>query len=175
MKRDNKYLLDADTFMTAHRQHYRFSFCPAYWKALLLHHGSDSVASIVQVRKELLRGKDALSEWVTDDVPESFFKETTDAKVLQTYSTIAKWVVSQPHLAPAAQAKFASGADGWLVAYAKVNGYAVCSYEVSAPEAKSNIKLPDVANQFGVICVKPPEMMENLGVRMILPRKAPDT
>ena len=115
MKRDNKYLLDADTFMTAHRQHYRFSFCPAYWKAILLHHGSDSVASIVQVRKELLRGKDALSGWVADDVPGSFFKETTDAKVLQTYSTIAKWVVSQPHLAPAAQAKFASGADGWLV------------------------------------------------------------
>ena len=115
MKRDHKYLLDADTFMTAHRQHYRFSFCPAYWKALLLHHGSDSVASIAQVRKELLRGKDALSGWVTDDVPETFFKETTDAKVLQTYSTIAKWVVSQPHLTPAAQAKFQVALTvGWL-------------------------------------------------------------
>lgn len=175
MKRSRKYLLDADSLMTAHRQHYRFSFCPAYWKALLLHHESESVASIAQVRKELLRGKDALSEWVTDDVPETFFKETTDAKVQLTYSTITRWVVTQSHLAPAAQAKFASGADGWLVAYAAVNGYAVCTYEVSRPESKSNIKLPDVAAQFGVLCVKPPEMLEDLAVRMDLPRKVPDT
>jgi hypothetical protein len=108
MKRSHKYLLDADSLMTAHRQHYRFSFCPAYWKALLLHHESESVASIAQVRKELLRGKDALSGWVKDKVPESFFKETTDAKVQQTYSTVEKWVDSQPHFLPAAKAKFAS-------------------------------------------------------------------
>ena len=174
MKRSQKYLLDADTFMTAHRQHYRFSFCPAYWKAVLLHHESGNTASILQVRKELLRGKDALSDWVTDTMSDTFFKGTEDAKVIQTYSTITKWVVSLSHLSSAAQAYFANSADGWLVAYAKVNDYSVCTYEVSRPESKTNIKLPDVATQFGVTCVKPHEMLEDLGVRMILPRKAVD-
>lgn len=168
MKGANGYLLDADTFMTAHRNHYRFSFCPAYWQALLEHFGNGKVSSIIPVRNELLKGKDVLSDWVRDEVPEEFFHPTTDSKVTQTYSTIFKWVVTLAHLQSAVPAKFASGADGWLVAFAKVHRLSVCSYEVSSPESKANIKLPDVAKQFGVTCLKPQEMLEHLGVKMVL-------
>lgn len=171
MKGAKAYLLDADTFVSAHRNHYRFSFCPAYWQALLDHHKHGTLSSIIPVRKELLKGKDVLSDWVKDDVPENFFHETTDVRVTQTYGTILKWVATLSHLLPAAQAKFASGADGWLVAYAKVHGLSVCSYEVSSPESKSNIKLPDVAKQFDVTCLKPQEMLEHLGIKMILAGK----
>ena len=69
MTTQRKFLLDADTFMSAHRQYYRFSFCPAYWRALLVHHASKRLASIEQVRKELLRGKDALTTWVENGLP----------------------------------------------------------------------------------------------------------
>lgn len=172
MKGANEYLLDADTFVSAHRNYYRFSFCPAYWQALLDHHQHGKLSSIIPVRKELLKGKDLLSDWVKDEVPENFFHDTNDAKVTQTYGTILKWVASLPHLLAAAQAKFASGADGWLVAYAKVHGLSVCSYEVSSPESKANIKLPDVARQFGVTCLKPQEMLEHLGVKMVLGKKS---
>lgn len=168
MKGANGYLLDADTFMTAHRNHYRFSFCPAYWQALLEHFGNGKVSSIIPVRNELLKGKDVLSDWVRDEVPEEFFHPTTDSKVTQTYSTILKWVATLAHLQSAVPAKFASGADGWLVAFAKVHRLSVCSYEVSSPESRANIKLPDVAKQFGVTCLKPQEMLEHLGVKMVL-------
>lgn len=171
MKGANRYLLDADTFMTAHRSYYRFSFCPAYWNGLLEHYGNGTVSSIVPVRNELLKGKDALSAWVKDDVPRDFFHETTDQKVTTTYSTILKWVASRGHLQPAVPAKFANGADGWLVAYAKVYGMVICSYEVSSPESRANIKLPDVAKQFGVTCLKPQEMLKHLGVSMVLGAK----
>jgi len=162
------YVLDADTFMTAHRNHYRFSFCPAYWQALLDHFGNGKVLSIVPVRNELLKGKDVLSDWVRDEVPEEFFHATTDPKVTQAYSTIVQWVASLEHLQSAVPAKFASGADGWLVAFAKVHELSVCSYEVSSPESRANIKLPDVARHFGVTCLKPQEMLEHLGVKMVL-------
>ena len=171
MKGANEYLLDADTFVSAHRNYYRFSFCPAYWQALLDHHKHGTLSSIIPVRKELLKGKDVLSDWVKNDVPENFFHETTDVKVTQTYGTILRWVGALPQLLPAAHAKFANSADGWLVAYAKVHGLSVCSYEVSSPESKANIKLPDVAKQFGVTCLKPQEMLQRLGVRMILGEK----
>ena len=49
-----------------------------------------------------------------------------------------------------AKAKFATGADGWLVAYARVHGATVVTNEQSAPESKREIKLPDVCDQFGV-------------------------
>ena len=172
MKQGYKYLLDADTFIRAHRQHYRFSFCPAYWSALLSQHNAVSVASVLQVKKELLRGKDDLTTWVKSKLPTEFFKGTEDAKVVQTYASIAKWVVSLTHLSPEAQSHFAGSADGWLIAYAQVNGYTVCSYEVSAPESKNDIKLPDIASQFGVSCDSPYDMLERLDVRMVLTKRA---
>ena len=49
-----------------------------------------------------------------------------------------------------AKAKFATGADGWLVAYARVHGATVVTNEQSAPDSKREIKLPDVCDQFEV-------------------------
>ena len=49
-----------------------------------------------------------------------------------------------------AKAKFATAADGWLVAYARVHGATVVTNEQSAPESRREIKLPDVCDQFGV-------------------------
>lgn len=171
MNRVQRYLLDADTFIRAHRQHYRFAFCPAYWHALLQKHDSGNVASIVQVRKELLRGHDHLSDWVKSKLPDSFFKGTEDSKVIQVYASIAKWVVSLNRLTPEAQAHFAGSADGWLIAYASVNGYVLCSNEVSAPESRSDIKLPDIASQFGVALVNSSDMLEQLAIRMVLSKR----
>lgn len=53
MNQKHKYLLDADTFIRAHRQHYRFKFCPAYWTAILNHHDSGHVASITPAKTRL--------------------------------------------------------------------------------------------------------------------------
>ena len=39
-----------------------------------------------------------------------------------------------------AKAKFATGADGWLVAYARVHGATVVTNEQSAPESRKEIK-----------------------------------
>ena len=61
----------------------------------------------------------------------------------------------------------------WMVGrISRVNGYSVCSYEVSSPESKSNIKLPDVCKQFGVPFVNPYDVLEKLDVRMILSKRA---
>ncbi|MCY4482820.1 MAG: DUF4411 family protein [Spirochaetaceae bacterium] len=51
---------------------------------------------------------------------------------------------------PAEEAKFATGADGWLVAYARVHRAIVVTNEQSAPESRREIKLPDVCDQFEV-------------------------
>lgn len=49
-----------------------------------------------------------------------------------------------------AKAKFATGADGWLVAYARAHDAIVVTNEQSAPESRREVKLPDVCSQFGV-------------------------
>lgn len=166
-----KYLLDADTFIRAFRQHYRFSICPAYWEALARFHEEGRLASIAQVKSELLRGKDSLANWVKKHLPDSFFKKTEDVAVIKQYSAISNWIANSATLSVEAKAKFASAADGWLVAYAGPNNYSVCTYEASAPLSKSNIKLPDIATTFGVSCVPPYDMLEELKVRMVLSKR----
>jgi len=64
-----------------------------------------------------------------------------------------------------AKAKFATGADGWLVAYARVHGVTVVTNEERRPEAKREIKLPDVCAQFGVTYTDTFRMLKDLAIR----------
>lgn len=172
MKNSSKYLLDADSFIRPFRQHYRPSICPAYWDAIKNCHEQGRLASIIQVGVEIERGKDLLTNWVKQQLPGTFFKKTDDIAVTTQYAVISNWINQSASFSDDAKAKFARGADGWLVAYAKANDYLICSYEVSAPQSRNNAKLPDVAAFFGVSCVFPHEMLEELRVRMILSTRA---
>ena len=58
------------------------------------------------------------------------------------------WVQRHPRYFDHAKAKFATGADGWLVACARVQGATVVTNEQSAPESRKEIKLPDVCDRF---------------------------
>ncbi len=60
------------------------------------------------------------------------------------------WVQGHSRYFNQTKAKFATGADGWLVAYARVHGTNVVTNEQSAPESRKEVKLPDVCDQFGV-------------------------
>ncbi len=67
----------------------------------------------------------------------------------------ASWTCDDVGSAPSevfdhAKAKVATGADGWLVAYARVRGVIVVTNEQSAPQSGKEVKLPDPCGQFGV-------------------------
>lgn len=171
MNKLRRFLLDSDAFIAAHRQHYRFSFCPAYWRILLAEHENKRVASVEPVRREILQGKDRLAEWIKSRTPKTFFKGIADRAVTREYAKLAAWVNGRGEYSPEAKAEFATSADGWLVAYAVANGYVVCTYEVSRPESKARVMLPDVANWSGVACGTPHDMLEELNVRMVLGRR----
>lgn len=172
MKNSSKYLLDADSLIRPFRQHYRPSICPAYWDAIKRLFQEGRLASIFQVRVEIERGKDLLTSWVKDQLPGTFFKKTDDIAVTTQYAVVSNWIHQSASLSDEAKAKFARGADGWLVAYAKANDYLICSYEVPAPQSRNNAKLPDVAAFLGVSCVFPHEMLEELRMRMVLSTRA---
>jgi hypothetical protein len=80
---------------------------------------------------------------VKDDVPPSFFVSVDEPSVQGKFGDIMMWAQRRPVL-DAAKAKFATGADGWLVAYAAAHGVIVVTNEQAAPDSKREIKLPDV-------------------------------
>jgi hypothetical protein len=85
--------------------------------------------------------------------------------VTAAYTEIMLWAQRHLKYLDHAKAKFATGADGWLVAYAKVHGAIVVTNERRAPESKNEIKLPDVCEQFQVTPESTFSMLKNLGIR----------
>ena len=152
MKPDRIYLVDSDVFITAKNLYYSFDICPGFWKSMMHHHLEGRVFSIDRVRSELLAGQrtDDLVRWVKEQVPKEFFLPVDTTLVTHAYKRVMLWAQSQPQYFDYAKANFATGADGWLVAYGRAHGATVVTNERSAPESRRQIKLPDVCDQFGV-------------------------
>lgn len=167
MVEERTYLLDSDVFITAKNLYYAFDLCPGFWESVLYHHDQERVFSIDRVRGELLAGskKEDLVQWVRNRVPDSFFLPVDSDEVTAAYAEIMLWAQRSAQYLDHAKAKFATGADGWLVAYARVHGRTVVTNEQSAPTARNAIKIPDICAQFEVHCDTPFSMLRALGVR----------
>ena len=152
MTANRTYVVDSDVFITAKNLYYSFDICPGFWRVVIHHHRKGRVFSVDRVRGELLAGRrtDDLVRWVREQIPDGFFVPVDTDAVVQAYTEVMMWVQRHPKLFDHAKAKFATGADGWLVAYAMVHDATVVTNEQSAPESRKEIKLPDVCDQFRV-------------------------
>ena len=78
------------------------------------------------------------------------FPRSNSDKVNAAYAEVMLWVQRNPQYLDRATAKFATEADGWLVAYARVKSVMVITNEQPRPESRNRILLPDVCDHFGV-------------------------
>ena len=161
-----RYALDANAFIQAKRRFYGFDFCPGYWRALIWHSRQGTVPSIDRVKEELLRGGDELADWVSEELGDAGFSETTTAAVAEKYAQMLAWVMAQPQFSDPAKAEFQQVADGWLAAYAKAGGYVVVTLEEFSPDARRRVPLPNVCRAFDVSTITPFEMLRRLGARL---------
>ncbi len=164
MTSDPKFVLDANVFIHAAREYYAFDILPPFWKSLVQHAAKGRIQSIDRVKSELEHQTDALATWAEGDFHQAF-ASTDDPDVLQAYAEIMNWANAQERFTGAAKADFASGADGWLVAYALAKSYIVVTHEQSAPEARHKIKIPDVCQKFDVPYNNTFKMMRMLGMQ----------
>ncbi len=161
------YIVDSDVFITAKNRYYAFGICPGFWDSIIDHHNQGNVHSLDHVRQELLRGQDEddLVQWVRTTIPEDFFLSSRSGEVTAAYTEVMLWAQRHAHYVDNAIASFAAGADGWLVAYARVHGITVVTNEQPRPEARIAIKLPDVCNAFDVDYMDTFEMLKALRVK----------
>ncbi|MCY4562799.1 MAG: DUF4411 family protein [Flavobacteriaceae bacterium] len=145
------YLLDSDVLITAKNSYYGFDLCPGFWKSLQYHHNEGNIFSIDKVFQELTRGKkeDNLIKWSKNNLPQDFFKSSDSNEVVNNYRTIINWVENRD-FKDNAKKRFASGADGWLIAYAKTHNATLVTNEKSEPKSKKKVKIPDVCENFDV-------------------------
>ncbi|MCC7349727.1 MAG: DUF4411 family protein [Phycisphaerales bacterium] len=161
------YVLDSDVFIAAKNSYYAFAICPGFWDSLIHHHGTGNVCSIDRVRLELLAGRvtEDLVQWVRRDVPPEFFMATSEQAVTDAYGQVMLWVQRNSQYFDQAKAKFATEADGWLVAYSMIHGLPVVTNEQPRPQSRNRILLPDVCAQFNVTTRNTFEMLHDLAVR----------
>jgi len=161
------YVLDSDVFIAAKNSYYAFAICPGFWDSLIHHHGAGNVCSIDRVRSELLAGRktEDLVLWVKGQLPSAFFKETDDEAVLSAYEKVMLWVQRNTQYLDQAKAKFATEADGWLVAYAMAHRVTIVTNEQPRPGSRNRILLPDVCTQFNVVYKDTFFMLTDLAVQ----------
>lgn len=161
---DPVFLLDANVFMEASRRYYAFDLAPKFWNSLVVHAGEKRIESIDRIKLELDRGKDNLATWANGHF-HSAFASTDDVDVVESYRKIMVWVGVHKQFSDSAKADFATGADGWLVAYAKAKGRIVVTHEVLSPDAKRRVPIPNICQEFKVTFIDTFEMLRRLGVR----------
>lgn len=171
MSASKGFVLDANVFITAHQQYYRFDVCPGFWDALVRQHETQRACSIDKVRDELLALDDKLTTWAKRKALESFFKGTTDKAVIEAFRQMVNWVQSQDQFTAEAKAEFASVADGWVVAYAKANDLTVVTHEEYAADVKRKVPIPNVCLEFKVDYVNTFEMLASMKERFVLAKR----
>jgi hypothetical protein len=161
------FLLDSNFFIEAYRVSYPFDVVPSFWIKVKELAEQGKIISIDKVKKELLLNKDELSDWIIDNLPEDFFKDTSS--VVPNYAALTGWVYSKSdQYFPTAISEFldADEADAWLVAFAMTYSNQIVTHETSNSNSRKRVMLPDAANPFDVTCIKTVDLFRALGVQI---------
>ncbi len=158
-----RYLPDANVLMAAYHHYYSPTLCPGFWDCLAHYLANGRLAIIDRVYDEIL-SPSALVAWV-EQATNDWFPTTATQPVANAYRQIIDWVQDNPQFNDVARADFARGADGWLAAYAMVHDAVVVTNEVSAPDARRKVPLPDLCKRFDIRCINTFEMLQELGTR----------
>jgi hypothetical protein len=162
------YVLDTNIFIQAHRSTYPLDIATSFWNLIKQLAEDEKIISIDKVKDEIEENEDELNDWIQANLPDGFFKDTNQGTVLSEYGLMAPWAESRAdHYQRGAIDEFLDfyNADAWLVAYCKSTGHTLVTQEVSNPNQKNRIPIPEACKAFDVAYCNMIEMFRELGVR----------
>ncbi|MGI6366267.1 MAG: DUF4411 family protein [Bacillota bacterium] len=163
------YLLDANVFINAFKSYYAFDIAPGFWDSLVRLAQAGIVQSIDWVYKELGRVEDELFAWARSSFRNAF--QSTDREdVFHQYGQVMQWVEDQERFSPESISRFAEGADGWLIAYAKTCNCIVVTHESFDYGRGPKVKIPNVCVAHGVQYTDTFTMLRELEVSLVCQR-----
>lgn len=161
----NTYIVDSNFFIQAHRSSYPFDVAASFWNKFKELAGNGYVVSIDKVKEEIYSNEDELKNWCEENLPNGFFLDFS-IEALNEYQAICGWAQANNQYKQSAKEVFMDQkrADAFLVAFASTDiaHWTIVTQEVSAPNSKTNIKLPDACQVKGVSCVNVIEMFRGL-------------
>lgn len=167
-----KFLVDANSFITPYKNYYPFDFAPLFWEQLVLDENRKHIYLLDLVNNEITRGEDDLSNWI-DVSPNFNIISSCNESVISSYAEVMNYINESEYYNENALNKWASEnvADPWLIACALVGGYTIITLENSSGSLNKNTpsrnpKIPDVASHFNVKCENLFYMMRALNFRL---------
>lgn len=147
-----KYIIDSNVLIEAHRRYYSLDIAPAFWNFLIESAKFGRIQGIDRVYDEILKGKDELAKWVKNSFSFTFLNTKNDSDVLKKYGTLINWAYGHSQFNQAAKDEFArvENADAWVVAYALSKNYVVVTQEVFDKNVRKKIPIPNVCIAFDV-------------------------
>ena len=160
------YVIDSNFFIQAHRDTYPLNVAFSFWNKVKQLAVEGKIISIDKVKDEIYDKNDALETWCIENLPEDFFKDTSG--IMNEYIQVTGQTVSRAsHYLPAAINEFLASdeADAFIIAYvlADKSNRTLVTQEVSEPNRKSKIKIPEPWNALGIRYIKVMEMFRELG------------
>lgn len=153
--------LDSNVLIDAKNDAYGFDIAPGFWE--FLEEGIRDQRFLLPdaVRGEIIERDDELAGWVRGLPNGSII--LPDQQVQALYGDIADHVTNGGYRN---YRRFLAGADGWLIAHARVDAGIVVSQEVTAGNGLE-AKVPDIGRRFGVDVIRRQRFMQDLGVRLV--------
>lgn len=151
-----KFLIDANVFVTPYRQYYPFDLAPSFWEKLEELIKDGTIVVMDMVKAEILQGTDDLSSWMGALVIGDYL-DRRQPEIIAKYTEVLTHLQTNPCYQEAALHEWsrATVADPWLIAAAAAKGYTIITLETSNKNLSSSNpskrpKIPDVARALEV-------------------------
>lgn len=159
------YVVDSNFFIEAHRSSYPLDVALSFWNKVKQLAVDGKIISIDKVKNELYDRNDALETWCKANLPNNFFKDSSE--VMLAYGQVSAWANSRrEHYNTNALNEFldADEADAFLVAYALTDPdqRIIVTHEISQPEMRRKVKIPEPCNALNVSFIKVMDMFRQL-------------
>lgn len=153
---DTSYLVDAWNIWYPYEQ---FKEAWRLWASVA---AAADMFVIGSVRGELRRHTPDLVRFYDAHVPGWWIDVSRDARLRQEMANLEQTLIQEGYKAQRVQ-RYMQTADPAVVLHAQLYQHAVVSIEKSAPQAKTEPKLPDLCAQRGVRHLYPHELLADLG------------
>ena len=155
---EEKFLIDANSFMTPYQNFYQFDITPGFWEQLKRALLDESVSILDIVKAEINKGGDELTNWVAT-ISDLKTLDRRDQNILAKYGAVLSYLQNSPLYNDKVLRAWPDGnvADPWLIATAAAKGYTIITFEQSAGKISEKNpsgrpKIPDIAREFNVKC-----------------------
>ena len=146
-----KFLIDANTLMTASRFFYAYDLIPSFWGIFEEKIKAGNIVLLDMVKAEIDKGQDKLKQWVSERKDEFQICNHVDSEIIPKYAEVMQYIQECGFYNE-------KGLNDWArneVAAAAAKGYKLITFEQSAGPLNvknkcGRVKIPDVAKHFNV-------------------------